>query len=269
MKPATKNPKKAEYFLKLESLVGKFSKILIVEADHVGSRQMAEVRHALRGKAVVLMGKNTMIRRALSRVVAQTPQVEALIQAVKLNIGFVFCDEEPTEVRKIILDKKTPELARQGVIAPCDVFVQPGGTGLDPSQTSFFQALGIATKIVRSQIEIQSQVHLIKEGEKVSASAASLLQKLNVKPFTYGLIVKSIYDNGDLYDASILDLSTSDVMESFKSSVNEVAALSLALDYPSAASISHTLIHAFKNCAALVLQSDYVFPEMEPMKNLI
>ena len=29
--------------------------------------------------------------------------------------------------------------ARVGLVAPIDVVVQPGNTGLDPSQTSFFQ----------------------------------------------------------------------------------------------------------------------------------
>ena len=36
----------------------------------------------------------------------------------------------------------------------------------------------------------QSDVHLIKKGEKVGASEATLLQMLKIFPFSYGLIVK-------------------------------------------------------------------------------
>lgn len=77
--------------------------------------------------------------------------------------------------------------ARVGLVAPNDVSVPAGSTGMDPSQTSFFQALGIATKINKGTIEIVSDVHLIKTGDKVGASQATLLSKLGIKPFKYGL----------------------------------------------------------------------------------
>ena len=44
--------------------------------------------------------------------------------------------------------------AKAGALAPIDVFVDPGNTGLGPEKTSFFQALSIATKISRGTIEI-------------------------------------------------------------------------------------------------------------------
>ena len=39
-------------------------------------------------------------------------------------------------------------------MAPVDVFVPAGNTGLGPEKTSFFQALSITTKISRGTIEI-------------------------------------------------------------------------------------------------------------------
>jgi len=39
-------------------------------------------------------------------------------------------------------------------MAPIDVFVPAGNTGLGPEKTSFFQALSITTKISRGTIEI-------------------------------------------------------------------------------------------------------------------
>lgn len=78
---------------------------------------------------------------------------------------------------------KVGAAARVGTIAPNDVHVPAGVTGMDPSQTSFFQALGIATKINKGTIEIVSDVHLIKTGDKVGPSQATLLVKLGVKPF--------------------------------------------------------------------------------------
>lgn len=269
MAKLSKQEKKKLYFDKLTHLVKTHPKILIVSVDHVGSKQMATVRHSLRGLATILMGKNTMIRTALHKNFEDSPEIEKIAQCMKLNTGFVFCEADPLEVRDVILQNKVPAPARQGVIAPSDVFIQAGSTGLDPSQTSFFQALGISTKIVKGQIEIQNEVHLIKKDDKVTASGATLLQKLNIKPFSYGLKVEKIYDSGALSDASVLDVTDEDIFSCMKLGVSYVNALSRQIGFPTSLSVDHTLIEAFKNCAALALDSDYVFPEIKTLKEFL
>ena len=53
---------KAGYFDKLKGLLEEYKSIFIVEVDNVSSQQMHEIRQALRGEGIVLMGKNTMVR---------------------------------------------------------------------------------------------------------------------------------------------------------------------------------------------------------------
>jgi len=258
------------YFGRLTALIEKHPTILIVHADHVGSRQMAEIRLALRGKATVLMGKNTMIRTALKNLTEKMPQLENLIPEVKENIGFVFCEADASDVRKIIQENRRPAAARQGLIAPVDVKVPPGPTGADPTQTNFFQALGIATKIVKGQIEIQSEVHLIHVGDKVTASQSTLLQKLNIRPFAYGLEPKKVYDDGAVYDAAVLDMTDEDIVKKFSNGVQNVAALSRAINFPTEASAVHGVVEAFKHAASLCIASgDFTFPQMEKIAALL
>ena len=52
---------KSGYFDKLKSLLETYKSVFIVTVDNVSSQQMHEVRQSLRGEAVVLMGKNTMV----------------------------------------------------------------------------------------------------------------------------------------------------------------------------------------------------------------
>merc|ERR1719326_312146 len=106
------------------------------------------------------------------------------------NIGFVFTCGELSDLEEVIKEHVKPAAAKAGVIAPCDCTIPKGPTGLDPAQTSFFQALNIATKINKGSIEIINDTKVIKEGVKVGSSEAALLTKLNIKPFTYGLNVK-------------------------------------------------------------------------------
>jgi hypothetical protein len=146
-------------------------------------------------------------------------------------------------------------------LAPIDVFVPPGPTGLDPGQTAFFQALNISTKIARGSIEIINEVHLIKAGEKVTASHVALLSKLNINPFFYGIKVTHVYENGSVYEASVLDLTKDDLYNKFFGGVRKVAALSLAIGYPTMASLPHILGGAFAKLVYLGAGSGYDFKE--------
>jgi large subunit ribosomal protein LP0 len=60
----SRSENKAGYFDKLKGLLEEFSSIFVVGVDNVSSQQMHEIRHSLRGEGVVLMGKNTMVRKS-------------------------------------------------------------------------------------------------------------------------------------------------------------------------------------------------------------
>lgn len=261
--------KKQAYFTKLVKLVDTYQKAFIVGADNVGSNHMQKIRIALRGKAVILMGKNTMIRKAIRGHLQNNSRIEAILPYIRGNIGFVFTNEDLGSIRKIILQNKVGAAAKAGTIAPCDVKVPAGPTGLEPTQTSFLQALNIPTKIVKGQIEINNEVHLITAGNKVGASEANLLGKLNIRPFEYGLVIKAVYDNGTTYDPSVLDLTDDDLLAKFRAGVANIAAISLQLGIPTIASLPHSIVKGYKNILALSLETSYTIPATEEFKKFL
>merc|ERR1719234_590571 len=161
---------------------------------------------------------------------------------------------------------KVPAAARSGAIAPVPVVVPAQNTGLGPEKTSFFQALSIPTKIARGSIEITSNVPLLQVGDKVSESAAMLLNMLKISPFTYGLDVMKCYDNGSVYDPSILDITEDDIRAKFMAGVSNVASVSLAIGYPTVASVPHSIANGFKNLMAVAAATEIEFPQVEQLK---
>jgi len=260
---------KQSYFQRIESLIEEFPTCFVVSADNVGSKQMQQIRIALRGKGEVLMGKNTMMRKALRGQMSKNPQLEKLLPCIVGNIGFVFTNEDLCEVRDIILSNKKEAPAKAGAIAPLDVFVPGGNTGQGPEKTSFFQALAIPTKITKGTIEILSDIHLIKVDEKVGASEAALLQMLNIKPFHYGLAINSVYDNGAVFSPAILDITDDDILKKFTSGISNIAAASLAMGYPTVASVPHLVVNGFKNVAAVCLEADIDIPQIATIKEFL
>ena len=138
----------------------------MVNVDNVGSNQMHQIRVALRGKGVVLMGKNTMVRRALRGIMSENPQLERLLPHVKGNIGFVFTKGDLPEIRDMITANRVAAPARAGAFAPKDVFIPAGNTGMEPGKTSFFQALQIPTKIARGRIEVVANIKVVEAGSR-------------------------------------------------------------------------------------------------------
>jgi len=257
---------KQNYFVKLLRLLDEYPKLLIVGVDNVGSSQMQQIRIALRNKAEILLGKKTMIRKAIRGHLEENPKLEALLPLIKYNIGFVFTNSDLSEVRDLLLSNKVAAPAKAGAIAPIDVFIPAGPTTLGPEKTSFFQALSIPTKITKGTIEILNPVHLIKKDEKVGASEATLLNMLEIYPFSYGLELKMVFDSGSVYEPKILDIKTSDVLARFFEGVKNVSAISLAINYPTVVSAPHTILNGFKNVLSIALATDITFKQAEKAK---
>jgi len=255
--------RKSEYFSRFKDLLSTYSKAFIVEIDNVGSFQLQTTRIALRGKAEVLMGKNTMMRKCIREYVDENPETPTaqLEELCRGNIGFVFTNGDLAEVREVLESNVRPAPARVGSIAPSSVTIPKGPTGCDPGQTAFFQTLQIATKITRGQIEMTADTDLITEGEKVTASQAAILAKLDIQPFTYGMKLKSVYDNGSLFDAKVLDITDEVLAAKFGAAVSLLAQMSLALGYPTQASVPHSVANAFKAILSITIGCDnYSFP---------
>jgi len=232
---------------------------------------MHEIRQSLRGEGVVLMGKNTMVRRAIKGFIADGSlnEVERLLPFVKGNVGFVFTNTDLKEAREKILSNRVAAPARAGAIAPLDVYVPAGNTGMEPGKTSFFQALGVPTKIARGTIEITTDLKLVEAGSKVGASEATLLNMLNISPFTYGMGISQIYDQGQTFEASVLDIEESQLLKAFSSAIGAITAISLAIGYPTLPSVLHSLFNSYKNILSVAIETDYSWEGIDELKDRI
>jgi len=264
-----KSENKAGYFDKLKGLLEEFKSIFIVTVDNVSSQQMHEIRHSLRGEAVVLMGKNTMVRRAIKGFIGDNPEYERLLPFVKGNVGFVFTNDDLKTIRDKILANKVAAPARAGAVAPDDVYIPAGNTGMEPGKTSFFQALGVPTKIARGTIEITTDLKLVEAGSKVGASEATLLNMLNISPFTYGMGISQVYDQGNCFPPHVLDIEESQLLKVFSSAISTIAAISLAANFPTLPSVMHSVVNSYKKLLAVAVVSEYSWPEIEALKDRI
>ena len=167
--------------------------------------------------------------------------IEKILSQLRGNTNLIFSNGDLGDVKTILDAEARPSAAKPGMIAPIDVTVPEGSTGLDPKQTAFFQTLGIQTKIVKAQIDIIKAKQVVTAGDKIGGTEAALLDKLKIYPFEYKMQVSKVLQNGSMFDAAVLSLSTDAILAKFKKACGNQAQMSLASGYCTSASAPHSL----------------------------
>ncbi len=266
---------KLDYEERLNQCLNKYNKVIFCTMDNVRSQQAHEVRRDLRGKAEILMGKKTLQAKIVAnRAESSTATVndKAFFQKCeKLNLltgntALLFTNLEVADIAVVLNKYRVQAPARVGAIAPCDVIISAGNTGMEPTVTSFFQALNIPTKISKGTVEIISDKKVLAEGDKVDNSTAALLQKLKISPFYYQVEIASVYDRGVVFTKKDLAITEAIVEKYLIEGIASISALSLGAGIPTAASFPIMVADAFKTLLGASVASAYTFTEYNGAK---
>jgi large subunit ribosomal protein LP0 len=286
MSEETKKEKKRRIINALYEAFAKYRQVLIVKLDNVSSNQIQQARVTLRQqkKGIMIVGKNTVVNKAIALSVKapkegdksfeirkdwfnENPNLEKLVPLLAGKVGLIFSDSPVFEIKPIIEGNRKPAAAKVGMVAPIDVSIPPGPTGMDPSQIGFFHALNMSTKINKGQIEITKDFKVCTANKKVGNSESVLLQKLNIKPFTYGMEIYRVYDDGTILTPEIFNMNPADILNKFKNVSQKVAAISLAINRPNQLSAPHFVVNAFKNVASIALASGLSFKLLNSLQS--
>lgn len=259
---------KKEYEVKMNALMDQYARVMFVTIENVRSQQIHNIRRELRGKGVLIMGKKTLQRKIVenraNRADASENDKAFFDKATKLdllryNTGLLFTNEDAATICDLLEKHRIQAPARVGAIAPVDVIVPAGNTGLEPTMTSFFQALNIATKITKGTVDILNDKQVVTIGEKVDNSTATLLAKLKIFPFFYRMEVKSMWDRGVVFDAADLSITETVVEQLLINGIQNISALSLGAGIPTEASLPIAVTDAFKKLVAASIATKYDF----------
>jgi len=249
-------------------LTQEYKKVMVAECNNVGSQQMQTVRKALRGKGIILMGKNTVIRKALT-LPEVNPKLKNLVPFCKGKICLIFTNGDLKEVRDVLTNTRKGAPAKAGQMSTVKVVLPAQNTGMEPTKTSFFQALEIPTRITKGTVEIINDFTILEVGMKVGNSEAALLALMGMQPFSYGLNARDIYDDGTVYSADVLDTSAQDMMTVLTEAITKVACLSLGTNTLTAASASSVFSASLKDILAVSVATNVSFKQSEKILEFI
>ena len=286
-----KTGNKAGYFDKLKGLLEDYKSLFVVSVDNVSSQQMHEIRQSLRADGVVLMGKNTMVSSVIENVAVDEQlliylrlhrcaalsrpscRMRLSTSVFSLSSRAMSDSSSPIQISRLSETRswRTRSLRLPVLVpSPQSTYGFPRATlAWSQARRPSSRALQVPTKIARGTIEITQDLKLIESGNKVGASEATLLNILNISPFTYGMQIAQVYDQGNAFPPEVLDIGEDQLLKAFASAVTTIASLSLALNYPTLPSVFHSLVNSYKNVLAIAVETDISWPEIESLKDRI
>jgi ribosomal protein L10 len=234
----------------LEKLIKEKKTVLIASIKGLPTAMLQEISKDLRGKAEVKVPKKNLILRAMEAT--KDPQVKELEKQIHEDVAILFSDQEAFDLAADLLQNKTPALAKAGQIAPFDIKVEPGPTELVPGPAiSELGSVGIQVQVKDGKLEIKQTSIIVKEGKEISAEAASVMQKLGIKPFSVGLIPLYAFDTQEKKLYTEIKIDSEETIANLKSTFGRALPFAVEIGYATNETIKFLLSKANAHGKAL------------------
>ncbi|MGM0604925.1 MAG: 50S ribosomal protein L10 [Halobacteriota archaeon] len=237
-----------------------YSSVGIVGVTGIPSRQLQLMRRDLHGSAEIRMSRNTLVTRALEAV---DEGFEQLTEHIAGQIALVGTNDNPFGLYKQLEASKTPAPINAGEVAPNDIVIPEGDTGVDPGPfVGELQQVGADARIQDGSIQVMSDSHVLDEGEVVSEDLASVLSELDIEPKEVGLDLKSVFSEGVLFDPEELAIDVDEYRADVQSAAAAARNLSVNAVYPTTRTAGDIVAKASTEAKAVALFASIESPDV-------
>ena len=253
---------KREEVDELVEFIDSYNSVGIVGVAGIPSRQLQAMRRELHGSAAVRMSRNTLTNRALEAV---DDGVEALTEYVSGQVALVGTNDNPFGLFKQLEASKTPAPINEGEVAPNDIVIPEGDTGVDPGPfVGELQTVGAAARIQDGSIKVTEDSTVLTEGEVVDADLANVLVELGIEPKEVGLDLRVVYSEGVLFEPDELEIDVDEYRVDIRSAAAAARNLSVNAAYPTAATAGTLLAKASGEAKSVGLFAEIESPDVVP-----
>ena len=253
---------KREEVDELVEFIDSYASVGIVGVAGIPSRQLQAMRRELHGSAGVRMSRNTLTTRALEEV---DDGVEALTEYVSGQVALVGTNDNPFGLFKQLEASKTPAPINEGEVAPNDIVIPEGDTGVDPGPfVGELQTVGASARIMDGSIKVTEDSTVLEEGEVVDNDLANVLVELGIEPKEVGLDLRAVYSEGVLFEPEELELDVDEYEADIRSAAAAARNLSVNAAYPTAATAGTLLAKASGEAKSVGLFAEIESPDVVP-----
>jgi len=257
---------KKEIFSDLVELLEKYSVVAVADLQKVRSSQIQEIRKKLRGKADLIVAKNTILRKASVSIASKKKNVDEFADGLTGSKVLIFTHMNPFELI-IFLDKNKVRVpAKGGDIATNEIIVPAGNTGLQPGPViSEFNEAKVQTRIEGGSIFVVKDTVVAARGDVISTKTASLLSKLGMKPMEAGLALSYAYDNGMVMSSNDLAFDLNQMKTDFMSAARMAFSLAVEANIVLPQTAPAIISKAYRQAVAVSVEAGFFTKETGEM----
>jgi len=246
----------------LVDFIESYGSVGIVGVAGIPSRQLQNMRRDLHGSAEVRMSRNTLVRRALDEV---DEGYEQLSEFVAGQVALIGTNDNPFGLFQQLEASKTPAPINAGEVAPNDIVIPEGDTGIDPGPfVGELQQVGAEARIMEGSIKVTADSTVLEAGEEVSDDLANVLSELGIEPKEVGLDLRSVYSEGVLFEPDELAIDVDEYRTDVESAAAAARNLSVNASYPTARTAGTLLAKAAGEAKSVGLFAAIEDPDVMP-----
>ncbi|MFT4885086.1 MAG: large subunit ribosomal protein L10 [Natronomonas sp.] len=240
--------------------VERYDSIGVVDIAGIPSRQLQEMRRDLHGTAALRVSRNTLVVRALEEV---DEGLEDLTEHVAGQVGLIGTNDNPFGLFQQLEESKTPAPIGAGEVAPNDIVIPEGDTGVDPGPfVGDLQAVGANARIEEGSIQVMEDSTVLEAGEEVSQDLANVLGELGIEPKEVGLDLRGVFSDGVLFAPEELAIDVEEYRADVESAAAAARNLAVNSEYPTARTVPTLLAKAAGEAKSVGLSASVESPDL-------
>ena len=245
----------------MSDLIRKHSIIALVNMSNIPAPQLQAMRREMKGKISLYMTKKRLMKIALDKSKNEKKNVDTLANYFEGMPAFIFSNENPFKLSRLLQKSKTKAPAKAGQTAPSDIVISKGPTPFAPGPIiSELSGIGLKVGVEAGKIAIKENAIIARKGDKIKPKVAEILARLDIRPMDVGLGMVAAYEDGIIYNREVLEIDEKAFNDKLNNAAVQAFNLAFNIAYATKGNINLLIAKAFNDAKALGL-SQNIFDE--------
>lgn len=237
--------------------------ILLASIKGLPTKQFQQIKKSISRDVVLKVVKKRVFLMALEK--SKKDSIKKLKEYAREDLAILISQKDSFDLAEVLSKKKSPVKAKAGQEALENIEIEAGETDIPAGPAvSELGSLGLTVKVKAGKIEIAESRVIVKKGQKISETAASVMGKLDILPFSVGFIPVASYDSKSELIFTDITIDKEEYANKLKEIFSKANAFAQSIVYICKETISMLLFKASMHEKAISLLMDKSEEVKEP-----
>ncbi|HOW29545.1 MAG TPA: 50S ribosomal protein L10 [archaeon] len=230
----------------ISKLIGSYKVVGIADLKDFPSNLLQKVKKNVDDTVFKVTSKNVL------KKVLESKGHKDIVEKLPDQPIVILTNKNAFELYGAIKKTKARSKAKIGMLAPIDIVVPAGDTGLPPGPAlSDLKKVGIKAQVRGATIFVPDDTVIAKAGSVINSDIVSTLSKLDIKPVELLLSVVLVKEDGMIYNKEVLDIDRDTIIMQIATAARQAIGLGVDIGYICKETVEPMIVKAEREAKAL------------------